>query len=530
MSKAELAPHPKEQEKPQEACGITAIFSKKGLPIAEKLADMQERLQHRGQDSAGLSTWDGRGTVRTHRALGHVTEVFPPGFDFKSVGLSGDRGIGHNRYGTSGEAAKDDVSGAQPMIAEWNGRMVAIAYNGNLPESEREKLKRRIPPDLNGGPDFDTADIARAIVSAPGYRWEEKIKNGLDGVLLAYALTILTDTGEVFGLRGPTGHWPLWVGENDSLVVFASETRVDKNLNLRWREVMPGELVRATVFGVESTRVSSPKRLSRCSLHDMYGAKPDSIMTYRGGEPITYGNFREHAGRILAREHPIDADLYLGIPNTGLPIADGYTKELGKVATPGIVIKRSDLRAFIGKNDEEIRDIVNRNLAIKAENLERLKGERVVTLDDSLIRGRSAGGDSLNGEEEEHPIKRAKGYNCFLREAGATAVHNLFVLPSFVKGCDMGYYIRKDQLVALVRRDDGTYEVLNEEAIATRIGADSVRFLSPKGLQETYKWAFGKENIACMHCMGAPHPLDLIAGEDNGSVRTPISIYPSSRT
>lgn len=526
MSKAELVPNSQEQEKPQEACGITAIFSKKGLPIAKGLAGIQEKLQHRGQDSAGLATWDGlQEMIRIHRALGHVTEVFPPGFDFMLAGLSGDRGIGHNRYGTSGEKEKDDVSGAQPMVAEWNGRMVAIAYNGNLPESEREKLKRRIPSGLNDGPDFDTADIARAIVSAPGYSWEEKIRNGLDGVLLAYALTILTDTGEVFGLRGPTGHWPLWVGENDDLIVFASETRVDKNLNLKWREVIPGELVKATVFGVESTRMFPPKRLFRCSLHDMYGAKPDSIMTFRDGEPITYGDFREHAGRILAREHPVDADLYLGIPNTGLPIADGYARALGKEATPDIIIKRSDLRAFIGRTPEEISAILNWNLAIRTENLERLEGKRVVTLDDSLIRGKSAGGDPLNGEEE-HPIKRAKGYNCLFREAGATAVHNLFVLPRFVNGCDMGYYIRKNQLVALVRREDGTYEVLDEKAIAARIGADSVSFLSPEGLQETYKWAFGEENIACMHCMGAPHPLDLSANEESGSI-VPALIYSS---
>lgn len=511
MSKVELAPNLHEREKPQEACGITAIFSKKGLSIAQELAGMQKRLQHRGQDSAGLSTWDGlRGTIRTHRALGHVTEVFPPGFDFTFAGLSGDRGIGHNRYGTSGEKEKDDVSGAQPMAAEWNGRVVAIAYNGNLPESEREKLKRRIPAGLNNGPDFDTADIAKAIVSAPGYSWEEKITKGLDGVLLAYALTILTDTGEVFGLRGPTGHWPLWVGENDDLIVFASETRVDENLNLRWREVMPGELVKATVFGVESTRIFPRKGPFRCSLHDMYGAKPDSRMTFRDGEPITYGDFRKHAGRILAKEHPINADLYLGIPNTGLPIADGYAKELGKEATPGIIIKRSDLRAFIGRNGKEIGDIVNWNLAIRAENLGRLKGKKVVTLDDSLIRGKSAGGDPLNGEGEEHPIKRAKGYNCLLREAGAAAVHNFFVLPRFVNGCDMGYYIRKGQLVALVRREDETYEVLNEEAIATRIGADSVGFLSHQGVQEAYQWVFGKSDIACMHCMGQPHPLDII--------------------
>ncbi|MBI1919371.1 hypothetical protein HYS29_02200 [Candidatus Microgenomates bacterium] len=525
MSKAESLPRYPEHKKPQEACGIAAILSKKGLPIAEKLAGMQGRLQHRGQDSTGLSTWDGLpGKIKTHKDLGRVTEVFPPGFDFELAGLSGDRGIGHNRYGTSGEATKDDISGAQPMVVEWNGRKIAIAYNGNLPESEREKLRRRIPSDLNGSPNFDTADIARAIVSAPGYSWEEKIRNGLDGVSMAYALTILTDTGEVFGLRGPTGHWPLWVGENDDLIVFASETRVDESSKLKWREVMPGELVKAIFFGVKSKNIFPPERLSRCSLHDMYGAKPDSIMTLRNGESVTYEEFRKYAGGVLAREHPIKADLYLGIPNTGLPIAEGYAKELGEEATPGIIIKRGDLRAFIGRDEKEIRDIVNRNLAIEAENVRRLRARTVVTVDDSLIRGKSAGGDPLNGSEEEHPIKRAKGYNCLLREAGAVAVHNLFALPKFVEGCDMGYYIRKGQLVALVRRDDGIYEVLNEEAIATRIGADSVHFLSPKGVQEAYEWVFGKSDVACMHCMGQPHPLDIVLKE------VPIFSCPSLAT
>ena len=514
-----------ENDKPREACGITAIYSKHEKTISPFIVDLQHNLQHRGRDSAGIATFDeSAGKITAYRDLGKVRDVFPQGFNFAEHNLLSRMAIGHNRYGTSGEGQKDNRDGSQPMVAEWNGRTIAIAYNGNLPDRERQKLRTRIPQDMPKGSNFDTEDIARAIVSAKGEAWEEQIRNGLDGVHLAYALTIITDKGEIFGLRGPSGHWPLWAGENNELVILASETRVvDRDSNISWREVAPGELVKATPGGIISKQIFPETQLFRCSLHDVYGARSDSIMTIKDGIPITHGEFRSYLGKLLAIERPIDADLYIGIPKTGLAIVEGYVRGLGSTATE-VVTKLDDTRAFIGKDDAEINAVVNGNLKISEPRM--VRGKKVVAIDDSLIRGKSAGGDPLNGGID-HPVKRAKGYNMLLREAGATEVHNLFALPKFVKGCDMGYYIRENQLVALVKREDGTYEELDKEVIAVRIGADSVNFLSHDGVQTAYEWAFGRKNIACMRCMGQPHPLDILSGDIPKDIREPVLVYSS---
>lgn len=514
-----------ENYKPQEACGITAIYSKYKKIMSPFIVDLQHNLQHRGRDSAGIATFnESARRIIVYKDLGKVKEVFPQGFNFEEHNLLSRMAIGHNRYGTSGEGQKDSRDGSQPMVAEWNGRTIAIAYNGNLPDSERQKLIARIPQDMPKGSNFDTEDIARAIVSAEGETWEQQIKNGLNGVHLAYALTIITDEGEIFGLRGPSGHWPLWVGQNDESIILASETRVvGKDSNISWREVAPGELVRATPDGIIGKQIFPEIGLFRCSLHDVYGARSDSIMTVKDGRPITHGEFRGYLGRLLAIERPIDADLYIGIPKTGLAIVEGYVEGLGRIATE-VVIKLDDTRAFIGRDDAEINAVVNGNLKIPEPAT--VQGKKVVAIDDSLIRGKSAGGDPLNGDNN-HPVKRAKGFNMLLREAGATEVHNLFALPKFVKRCDMGYYIRENQLVALVKREDGTYEELDKEAIAVRVGADSVNFLSYDGLQTGYEWAFGRRNIACMKCMGQPHPLDILSGNISKETREPVLIYSS---
>ncbi len=511
MSKAELfIPH-KEESVPQEACGVTAIISKNDETVTHLLPQMNRMLINRGRDAAGEAVLDwSTGQIVVYKGIGKVKEVFPINFDFSAHNLLSDRGIGHNRYGTDDTYDKDSPSCAQPMVSEYKGRKIAIAYNGNLPESERLKLKQRIPADVPEGASVDTSDILNAIITARGESWEERIENGLKGVHLAYSLTILTDQGEVIGVRGPSGHWPLWVGEDDKKIILSSETRVDEIQgfnNIVWNEVKPGELVNITPEGIKRKQVFPSATFSPCALHDMYGARRNSRMK----EDLRYKDFREEAGRMLAREHPIDADLYIGIPETGLDIAKGYAEGLGRTSTE-IITKREDIdgdeqRGFIGKNSDEIHEVIRSKYVILER--EKVKSKKVVTVDDSNIRGTTAGGDPLNNGSES-PIKNTKGYVALLREAGAAEVHTLFALPKFVNGCDMGYYIRKDQLVAVVKGEDGGYEILDEQQVAKRIGADSVYYMSVKGIESLYEWAYGEKGIGCMACMGQSHPLDVI--------------------
>lgn len=516
MSNLELSPCYKEVSGPQEACGITAILSKDGKPVTHLLPKMQHILLNRGRDSAGEAVFDwSTGEIIVYKGVGKVNEVFPPdSFDFLAHNLLSDRGIGSNRYGTDDAGGdKDEASYSQPMVGEYNGRRLAIAYNGNLPESERIKLKERLPVDVPDGANVDTSDILHAIITAEGKNWEERIANGLRGVHLAYSLTILTDEGEVIGVRGPSGHWPLWVGEDDEKIILSSETRVDEVKgfnNIIWKEVKPGELVNITSGSIKSKQIFPSPGFFPCSLHDMYGARRNSRMTDR----LRYKDFRREAGRRLAREHPIDADLYVGIPETGLDIAEGYAEELGTAATE-IVTRRSDIgsdeaRSFIGQNSDEIHKVIGLKYVIPEP--EKVRGKKVATVDDSNIRGATAGGDLLN-DGAENSVKRTKGYIALLREAGATEVHTLFALPKFVNGCDMGYYIRAGQLVAVIKGEDGKYEILDEQQIAKRIGADSVYYMSVKGIKSLYEWAYGDKDIGCMACMGEEHPLKRILKE-----------------
>lgn len=497
MANLEASSYRPEVEKNQEACGDIAVFSKTGELISTITPLLQNMLQHRGYDSAGMAAYS-NGKINVYVGQGMVNEAFPENFNFKKYGLVSDRAIGHNRYGTSGETNKDDTRGSQPIIGEYRGRKLAIAYNGNLPDEVRQELKLRIPEELWDSV-FDTEDIANAIVSAEGNTWEERIENGLNGIDLAYSLTILTDDGRVFGLRGPSGTWPLWYGETDSKIIFASETRVYRGENIKWTEVEPGELVEATPNGVLKRKIFEEIPLLRCGLHDAYGAKEDSLIA----EGITYADFRRELGRELAREHPmINIDLIVGVPDTALVIAEGYAEELGRESTILIGKNRknreSEVRSFIAKNLEQTIAIVDKKHEVDKEQA---KGKRVLLIDDSLIRGKTMGG---------HPEKGLKGVVARVRDAGATEVHLAVTLSKFIDGCDMGYYIRKGQLVAVVRDGNGHYRERSEKDIAEVIGADSVRFLSVSGIKKVYGRILGKDNIACMACMGQPYPLDII--------------------
>lgn len=518
MFRAESQPNYSEALKPQEECGVTGIFSKSGRLVSTEIPTRQELIKNRGQDTSGMAVWlDGK--LNSYTGPGIPSEVFPADFDFSKYNLVADRGIGHNRYATDGGNSKDDLSGAQPMVVEWNGRSLAIAYNGNLPERERRKLKDRIPEELPKEPNFDTADIGRAIITARGSTWEEKIENGLRGVVLAYSLTLLTDTGELFGLRCPAGTWPLWVGEGEDLILFSSETRIDKSPDIKWREVKPGELVKSTKQGVESSQIFPQTKEFRCALHDMYGARKDSIMAIRDGKPVTFEDFRREAGRTLARLYPFyDADTIIGIPETGIAIAEGYAEVLGKKATTDVIVKidswMNGKRAFIGKNDDEIHAVINGKLAYIEENKHKVEGKNVVLIDDSNIRGKSAGGHPLKNPDGTIPVeelsKRVFGYIDHIREMKPKRTDVIYALEKFVDGCDSGYFIIENQLVAVFRESDGEHRVLSEDEIAIRFGVDSVHYITAEALEETYQTVLGRRDVACTACMGGVHPLDQI--------------------
>jgi amidophosphoribosyltransferase len=491
------------QTGPQEACGITAVFSKKDLVISPLVPVLQSRLHHRGRDSAGMASYDHQNaTITVYKDTGSVRDAFKgklidgelvTDFDFALHNLLSDRAIGHNRYGTSGDEEKDSLNGAQPIIVSWEGKSLALAFNGTIPERERQLLQTRIPEDMHAPGNFDTVDIAQAIVSAHGETWEERIQKGLDGIGGAYSLTILTDEGDVFGLRGPSGTWPLWIGETDESIFFSSESIIDDSSDVSWSEVHAGELVKATRQGVERKQLLKPlERVSRCSLHDVYGAKPDSLMT----ENIRYRQFRELVGRQLAKEYPLQADVYAGVPNTGVEIAQGFSQQLNVPLTSVFRIADGAERSYIAQDPEAAIEIIKGKFLLQDPALVRDKS--IVLIEDSIIKGSTMGGD---------PDTHRKGIIKLLKDVGAAEVHVLLALPTFVDDCDQGYYIRKPLLAALKREADGEYRNRDVKEIAQYLGADSVHYISVTGLKTVYKKAYGGQETACMACMGEPHPL-----------------------
>lgn len=494
MVNLELSPSYQERKSNQEECGITGNYSKIGKMVSPETPIMQQEIHNRGRDTFGMAVFvDGK--INVLKGSGLPSQVIRENFNFEEKGLLGTVAIGHNRYATTGGEHKDDLDGAQPMVAEWKGRNVAIAYNGNLPESERQKLKSRLPSSIPESR-FDTEDIANAIATANGNTWEEKIIDALGNIQLAYSLTILSDQGELFGLRSPSGTWPLWIGENEDRIILASETIVDSDPTLRWSQVNPGELVKATPQGVERKKVFESEIIARCSLHDVYGARRDGLMTEKG---LTYSDFSVRLGEILAEEHPIvDADLYIGLPKSGIPIAEGYARRLGK--KPSNVINADGHRSYIAPDNLSTLNIIKDKYSIPQS--ESVVGKKVVVLDDSAIKGATLGGD---------PKRGIKGVAGILKEAGASRIDVGLVLPKFVNGCDMGYVVVKDSLVAVAKNPDGAYRILSDEEIANRLGVNSIFFVTKDGLSKAYEEFFGQKDITCMACVGGEHPLKKIA-------------------
>lgn len=506
MIEAQQSSRPIEQffgkEKLQEKCGIVAVLSKKGENVSHLLVNMLEILKNRGEDAVGISAFDSAtARINSHRGQGTADVVFEK-VDFEDKGIASFAAIGHTRYTTE----KSDLgmsSAAQPVVVGYNGRKLALAHNGNVPEVFRERLKEKIPSNLNGKPDLDSADITRAIVASPGDSWENKIYHALYDIPSAYSLTMLTDEGEIYGLAGPTDMWPLWAGENDDLIVFASETAAGEGLELDWQKVEPGNLVKATSQGVEITPLLDSTFRFRCGLQDEYVAHNESRMGYMApveidgiirSESYTHGQFRYSLGMELAKEHPIQADYYVGVPSTGMAIAEGYCDVIGK--TPINLFKDKTQiekigskrkRSYIAANKTQAETIAENKIQVR-DDVD-VEGKVIVLLEDSVIKGTVS---SVSARK--------------LYERGAKEVYILTILQPFTNDCDQGMVINKDYLVALEIDSNGNGRVRSNEEIAQIIKMTSFNTLSMEATRKVYEAGGINPEHLCFSCMGEPHP------------------------
>ncbi len=448
----------------REKCGVFGVYAP-GEDVARLTFFGLHALQHRGQESAGIASTEGR-SIHRFAAMGLVSQIFD---EAALSGLPGFAAIGHTRYSTTGSSV---VRNAQPFIVDGLAGQLAIAHNGNVVNADLLRA------DLEGrGVQFETSTdsevLAALAANAPGETWEARLEVMMRRASGAYSLTMLT-TDAVYGLRDPNGIRPLCIGRlNDGrgAYVLASETCALDHLGAELvREVLPGEIVRIDADGLHSTQAVEPQRPALCLLEYIYFARPDSRL---GGE-LLYP-VRMEMGAQLAREHPVDADMVIGVPDSATAAAHGYARESGIPYVEALVKNRYVGRTFI-QPDQRLRE---RGVQLKFNPLrELLEGKRVIVVDDTIVRGTTT------------PRVVA-----MLRKAGAAEVHMRITSPPITDPCFYGVDMAtKGQLIAAHR---------SVEEIRDHIGADSLGYLSIEG---TANATGSREQSLCTACFTGSYP------------------------
>jgi amidophosphoribosyltransferase len=445
-------------------CGVFGIF---GHAEAAKLTYLGlYALQHRGQESAGIASSDGL-DVYSHKALGHVQEIFTPGVIAR---LPGDAAIGHTRYSTAGDSS---LLNAQPVVIDCNRGKLALGHNGNL--TNALEVRRRLE---HRGSIFqttsDTEVIVHLIARSSARNLSSAIADALNQVEGAYSLVILT-RDEIYAIRDPRGFRPLNLGRLDGAWVVASETCAFDLIDAEYvREVEPGEMVRISRSGIESIRFAPEKQHQYCIFEHVYFSRPDSFVFGR-----SVNQSRERLGRLLAREHPAIADIVTPVPDSGVPAAVGYAEESGIPFRIALIRNHYVGRTFI-EPEQAIRDF---GVKLKLNPVRSmLEGQRVVLVDDSIVRGTTS-----------RKIVR------LVREAGATEVHVRISCPPTVSPCYYGVDTpRRDELIAARQ---------SVEEIRQYLEADSLGYLSLPSLRAAVD---DTEGNFCTSCYTGSYPTELV--------------------
>jgi amidophosphoribosyltransferase len=464
------------EDKFREECGVVAIF---GHPEASKLAYLGlHALQHRGQESAGIASSD-INTLYNIKAMGLVVDIFTEDVIGR---LPGSLAIGHTRYSTTGDSA---LLNAQPIRVECNKGMIAIAHNGNLVNARH--LRQQL--DRNGSifqTTSDTEVVVHLIAQSREHTLPEAIADALRRIEGAFSIVILT-RDRVFAARDPHGFRPLSMatlpnpgGRPERTVVFASESCAFDLIGARYeRDVKPGELVVIGPEGMHSRFYAPQRKQSSCIFEHVYFSRPDSVVF---GRPVQES--REALGRQLAREAPVDADIVVPVPDSGVTAALGYSAESGIPFRFGLIRNHYVGRTFI-EPEQRVRDFGVRLKLNPVRSI--LEGKRVILIDDSIVRGTTS-----------RKIVR------MVRDAGAKEVHIRISCPPTIAPCFYGVDTpRQRELIAANK---------SIEEIKDFIGADSLVYLSLEGTKMAC--AEGEKTTYCTACYTGKYPTDLVDVED----------------
>src|SRR2546423_522322 len=450
-------------------CGVCGVF---GHSEASNLAYLGlYALQHRGQESAGIVSSDGR-ELYVHRAMGEVEEIFQPSV---LAQLPGSLAIGHTRYSTAGDKA---LLNAQPIMIDCNKGKVALGHNGNLTNAAdwRRKLEHRGSIFQTNS---DTEVIVHLIARSQARNLSGAIGDALNQVEGAYSLLLLTQD-ELYAVRDPRGFRPLALGKLTTPGGFvswlvASETCAFDLLNAQYiREIEPGEMVRISKSGIESIHFAPEKPHQQCIFEHVYFSRPDSIIFGR-----SVNESREMLGRLLAQEHPVDADIVVPVPDSGVPAAVGYALESKIPFRMGLIRNHYIGRTFI----EPSQAIRNFGVKLKLNPIRGLiEGQRVILVDDSIVRGTTS-----------RKIVR------MMRETGAKEVHLRISCPPTISPCYYG--------VDTPTREELIASCSTPEEICKFIGADSLGYVSLTGLKQAIGDTRGN---FCTSCYTGVYPTDLV--------------------
>ena len=429
-------------DKFHDECGVFGVF---GHSEASNLAYLGiHALQHRGQESAGIASWDGN-RLHLHKAMGLVADIF----DQEAIAsLPGSSAIGHTRYSTAGSS---DLANAQPMVAKTTAGHVAVAHNGNLVNAEELRAELAAKGALFQGTS-DTEVIVHLLAHQRSGTAEERIRGALADVRGAYSLLFLTEKG-IVAVRDPLGFRPLVLGKLKSgATVFASETCALDLIEAEYiREIEPGEMVVVDADGLRTLQRLPPQRSGKCIFELIYFARPDSQVFGRS----VYAT-RKALGKRLAIEAPVEADVVIPVPDSGVAAALGYSEQSGIPYDLGLIRSHYVGRTFI----EPSQSIRHFGVKLKLNPVQHVvRGKRVVVVDDSIVRGTTS-------------RKIVK----MIRDAGAREVHLRISAPPTRWPCYYGIDTPvRSELIAASH---------TEREIAKYVTADSLGYLSRDGMHE----------------------------------------------
>ena len=450
-------------------CGVFGAYDFDGGDVASTIYYGLFALQHRGQESCGIAVSDTqgpKGKVFSYKDMGLVNEVFDAE---KLDKLNGNIGVGHVRYSTAGSSVREN---AQPLVLNYVKGTLGMAHNGNLLNAIelREELSYT-------GAIFQTtidSEVIAYLIARERLKTstvEAAVKNSMEKIKGAYSLIVMSPR-KLIGARDPFGFKPLCIGKRDNTYFLSSETCALDTVGAEFvRDVLPGEVVTITHNGIESDTSLCQKNTARCIFEYIYFARPDSKIDGMG----VYES-RINAGRILAKTHPVEADLVVGVPESGNAAALGYSLESG-IPYGNAFIKNNYVgRTFIKPKQEQRESSVKVKLNVLSDTV---KGKRVIMIDDSIVRGTTSA-----------------RIVALLKQAGASEVHVRISSPPFLHPCYFGTDIpSEDQLIASGNTVDG---------ICKLIGADSLGYLETDKLSEMICGGTGY----CDACFTGNYPIE----------------------